>query len=206
MSSDTPPRPQKRKHRQQKYRREWEEANQWLDRVPEDDYKANCKACRRTFSVSHGGLSDVKQHAAGDLHSRNIRTQRSQAPVSQFFIAETSPEIDSITAAEVTQVYHTVKHNLSYNSADCGHKLNQKTLSDSKMVKKMTLGRTKQEALVKDVLAPKAVGDVLKILTSPPLPSPYRPMLPIKGTGRCFPLLSSTSLQSLVSPTKCWTS
>lgn len=96
MCSDTPPRPQKRKHRQQKYRREWEEANQWLDRVPEDDYKANCKACRRTFSVSHGGLSDVKQHAAGDLHSRNIRTQRSQAPVSQFFIAETSPEIDSV--------------------------------------------------------------------------------------------------------------
>ncbi|KAK1874558.1 Pre-mRNA-splicing factor CLF1 [Dissostichus eleginoides] len=188
MSSDTPPRPQKRKHRQQKYRREWEEANQWLDRVPEDDYKANCKACRRTFSVSHGGLSDVKQHAAGDLHSRNIRTQRSQAPVSQFFIAETSPEIDSITAAEVTQVYHTVKHNLSYNSADCGHKLNQKTLSDSKMVKKMTLGRTKQEALVKDVLAPKAVGDVLKILTSPPLPFSIQTDASNKGNRKMFPL------------------
>jgi len=30
----------------------------------------------------------------------------------------------------------------------------------------MTIGRTKAEAVVKDVLAPKAVGDVLKALTS----------------------------------------
>ena len=40
--------------RQQKYRREWEEANPWLD--TEVEFEANCKACQRTFSVLHGGL------------------------------------------------------------------------------------------------------------------------------------------------------
>jgi len=89
----------------------------------------------------------------------------------------------------VTQVYHTVKHNLSYNSADCAHKLNQKILHDSKIVKKMTLGRTKAEALVKDVLAPKAVGDVLKALTSDkPLPFSIQTDASNKGNRKMFPL------------------
>ena len=50
---ETPPRPHERK-RFQKYRREWEEAHPWLDSVIGDVYKANCKMCRRGFSVSHG--------------------------------------------------------------------------------------------------------------------------------------------------------
>jgi len=94
-TADTPPRPKKTK-RLQKYRREWEEANPWLDSVSGDVYKANCKVCRRVFSVAHGGLTDIRQHASGEQHSRNIRTQRTQAQVSQFFMTETSPEIDSV--------------------------------------------------------------------------------------------------------------
>lgn len=37
------------------------------------------------------------------------------------------------------QVYLTVKHDLNYSSADSGHKLNQRILQDSKIVKKITL-------------------------------------------------------------------
>ena len=40
-----------------------------------------------------------------------------------------------VTAAELTQVYHTLKHNLSYNSSDCAQKRMQKTLSDSNIAK-----------------------------------------------------------------------
>ncbi|MEQ2199607.1 hypothetical protein XENOCAPTIV_005136 [Xenoophorus captivus] len=87
----------------------------------------------------------------------------------------------------MTRVYHTVKHNLSYNSADCAHKLNQKILVDSKIVKKkkITVGRTKPEAVVKEVLGPKAV------------------MHQIKANGRCFRLLMSITVQNVESPTKC---
>ena len=86
----------------------------------------------------------------------------------------------------MSQVYHTVKHSLSYNSADCAHKLNQKILPDSKIIKKMTLGRTKAEAIVKDVLAPKAVSDVLKALTSPLLFS-IQTDASNKGNRKMFP-------------------
>lgn len=85
-------------------------------------------------------------------------------------------------------MYHTVKHNLGYNSADCAHKVNQKILPDSKIVKKMTLGRTKSEALVKDVLAPKGVSDVLKTLTSEkPLPFSIQTDASNQGNRKMFP-------------------
>ena len=75
-TTETPPSPHKRK-RLQKFRREWEEARPWLDSVSGDVYKANCKMCRRGFSVWHCRLSDIWQHAAtGEQHCRHIRTQK----------------------------------------------------------------------------------------------------------------------------------
>ena len=50
----------------------------------------------------------------------------------------------------------------------------------------MTLGRTKAEAIVKDVLAPKAVSDVLKALTSPLLFS-IQTDASNKGNRKMFP-------------------
>lgn len=86
-------------------------------------------------------------------------------------------------------MYHTVKHNLSYSRADCGHKLNQRILSDSKIVHKMTLGRTKAKAPVKDVLAPKAVAEVVDILTSgKPVPFSIQTDASNKGNRKMFPL------------------
>ena len=51
----------------------------------------------------------------------------------------------------------------------------------------MTLGRTKAEALVKDVLAPKAVAEVLKDLTSP-LPFSIQTDASNQGNRKMFPL------------------
>ena len=53
-------------------------------------------------------------------------------------------------------------------------------------MKKMTLGRTKAEALVKAVLAPKAVGDVLKALTLP-LPFSIQRDASNKGNRKMLP-------------------
>uniref|UniRef100_A0A096M281 Uncharacterized protein n=1 Tax=Poecilia formosa TaxID=48698 RepID=A0A096M281_POEFO len=140
------------------------------------------------FSVAHGGLTDIRQHGSGAQHCRNLTAQKTQASVSQFFIPQSSLEIDMVTAAELTQVYHIARHNLSYNSADCSHKLNQKCLADSK-TKKITFERTKAQAIVKDVLAQKAVGDVARALTlDKPFPFSVQTDASNKGNWKVFPL------------------
>lgn len=95
-----------------------------------------------------------------------------------------------MTAAEVAHVYHTVKHSVSYNSSDCALKLSHRTLNDSNIVKKMSCGRTKAEALVTDVLAPKAVEEVIKKLKMPqnPLPFSIQTDASNKGNRKMFPL------------------
>uniref|UniRef100_H3ASF3 Uncharacterized protein n=1 Tax=Latimeria chalumnae TaxID=7897 RepID=H3ASF3_LATCH len=151
----------KKKYRQmQRYREEWGKQFSWLCKT-EDPFKACCTVCNKDFSILHGGNYDVKQHAAGEMHIRNIKSKSSSQLINTFFVPKGSSEGDKVTAAELATVYHTVKHNLSYSSMDCGVKLMQKIFNDSGSIeKKLSCGRTKVESLVKNVLAPKAVSQV----------------------------------------------
>lgn len=65
-----------------------------------------------------------------------------------------NPDEDKVTASELALTLHAVKHNLSYNSMDCGVKLNKMIYADSKTVLNTKLGRTKMEALLLEVLGP----------------------------------------------------
>jgi hypothetical protein len=71
---------------------------------------------------------------------------------------------DKATAAECTKVYHTVQHEHSYRSADGDTKLCQTVFSDSDIVKKLSCGKSKAEAIVTGVLATASVDDSLGIL------------------------------------------
>ena len=77
-----------------KKRDEWEEGNPRLEKVIEDAFKVICKACSKISSISHGGVTDIKQHASGELHLRNIRSQGS---VAQFFIPNRSLKLDFVS-------------------------------------------------------------------------------------------------------------
>ncbi|KAK6493456.1 hypothetical protein HHUSO_G3049 [Huso huso] len=133
-----------------------------VNKVHDNIFKARCTVCRKEFSISHGRVCDLRQHEAGGGHAHNCRTRRTNQAIQLFFVPERSPEADKITAPELANVYHTVKHNMSYNSTDCALKLAQKMFSDSYICKRLACGRTKSESLVKDVLAPKAVADFIQ--------------------------------------------
>ena len=79
-----------------KYRKEWEKDFKWIDSVREDEFKANCTVCRRQFSVSHGGLTDVKQHASGEAHKKNETQRRSQGALTQFLVRQATPEANMV--------------------------------------------------------------------------------------------------------------
>jgi hypothetical protein len=84
--------------------------------------------------------------------------------MTDFVMTKLGPSTDKATAAKFTKVYHTVQHELSYRSAECNTKLCQTVFSDSDIVKKLSCGRTKAEAIVTGVLATASVDDSLEIL------------------------------------------
>lgn len=83
--------------------------------------------------------------------------------------SSTNSSDNKITAAELTLTYHTVKHNLSYNSMDCNVKLNKTIYADSKTALNIQLARTKMEALACEVLGPYALQKVLEEIKNPDL-------------------------------------
>ncbi|XP_060112616.1 dCTP pyrophosphatase 1 [Heteronotia binoei] len=84
--------PAKKGRRMQKYRQEWEKGFPWLHKVQDNALKARCSACNRDFSISHGGVCDVRQHAAGGGHMRSIRMQNQKRAV--FLETDGSTEAD----------------------------------------------------------------------------------------------------------------
>lgn len=64
-------------------------------------------------------------------------------------------------AAELAITYHSVKHNLSYNSMDCTIKFNKNIYANSSAATGIHLGRTKMEELITEVLGPYAMQNVL---------------------------------------------
>lgn len=93
-SSSTPPR--KKQRRMQKYRVEWEKANDWVEKVRENSYKAHCTVCRRVFSIAHGGVADLKQHALSDGHKKNTRDTTRRRTLDQFVVHQATPEADMV--------------------------------------------------------------------------------------------------------------
>ena len=165
LTSDRTP-PKKKIKRLCRYKQSWEKDFEWYRKVPGNEFKACCTLCRREFSIGHGGLHDVSTHNKSELHLRAVDAARSSS-VRSFFVRTSPAGVDrQAVAAEVTRIYHAVKHHVSYNAADCGAKLDSLTFPDSAIARKTACGRTKAESIVTSVLAPKSVESITRDLTS----------------------------------------
>lgn len=107
-------------------------------------------------------IQQVKQHSESGGHKLKEKVNVNNTLLDAFCKTKPTPEDNKITAQEVSLVYHNVKHNLSYRSLDCNVKLLKHMLPDA--TKKITLGRTKAEALVLNVLGATAVDNVVQQL------------------------------------------
>lgn len=160
LKLNTPPK--KKMKRISIYKTAWETSRPWLKRNNNGD--AYCKVCNISFTVAYKGYSAVTQHEISDNHKKKIRSNCLSMSVTKFFVQKNSSEERLVTSFEVANVYHCCKHNLSYNSLDCGLKLISKGISDSKIAPKISCGRTKSEAILINVLAPKMLEDVIGVL------------------------------------------
>lgn len=147
------------------YREEWENDYKCIKKDPNNSFRAFCQICNKGFSVSHGGLNDVKRHVAGPDHQRGEKTIKKNQTLQYFMKRDQmTSEEEKVIAAELVKVYHTVRHSLSYMSTDCDAKLSSTIFPDSKIATKITLGRTKASSIIYNVLAPASLENVIKEL------------------------------------------
>lgn len=113
----------------------------------------------------------MKKHVNSEKHKKNIRTVSTSQPVDTFMVTKSSPTALKVWAAEGTLAFHTVKHHSSYNEMDCTAPLLRTLFVDSEIAKQLSCARTKTEAIINGVLAPRAIYDVKKALEKIPFMS-----------------------------------
>ncbi|TBU03230.1 hypothetical protein CWI39_1004p0010 [Hamiltosporidium magnivora] len=175
----------KRAKRLTKYSTTWETSHPWSKEVKNNTFKAFCTICNKELSYAHGEISDKKHHAYSASHIYIIKT-RSSSALSKFINKPNDTVLEfkiSVSLEEITCVYHTVKHGLSSNSMDCGHKLLPTVCSDSKIAQKFSCGRTKATAIVSE-LAKESINEVLKSLKEKIHPFPLPMILAIRKTEK----------------------
>lgn len=154
-----------------------------------DPNKARCILCQTVFSVKYDGVKAVKTHQESKKHEESVKSKHKSSTIKQFFPTKNCKDEDKIAAIEISKCFHIVKHHHSYLSSDCGVKLESKHFSDSTIANKIHLGRTKMEAIVKNVLCPFAVEKAVTQLKYPTsIPFSVSTDASNKGNRKFFPL------------------
>jgi hypothetical protein len=150
---------------------------------------ARCTVCSAVFSVTFDGKKAVNVHATAKKHMSMLAAKRSSVTLGRFFDKISSGAEEKVAAAVITKTFHCVKHNHSYLSTDCGNKLDSEVYGDSNIAKKVKLGRTKMEAIVKNVLCTFSINCVVDKLNNPsPCPFSVSTDASNKGNRKFFPL------------------
>lgn len=156
--------PPKKCKRITKFNDDWLKTKSWVRKV--SDIKGFCTLCRTEILVSNKGVRALTDHESTASHQKNVTSVGCSTAITHFFNKKDTLEEDATTAAEVAHIYHCIKHNQSYNALDCCFKLTKVTHYDSKLGEKIHCGRTKAEAIVAQVLAPKELEKVLHVIHS----------------------------------------
>jgi hypothetical protein len=136
------------------YNVDWESRFSWLNKCKEDDTKGYCKLCKITFTVAYDGLKSLTHHAASKKHKYSESATDMSQRISSFFTSKGSTQSEKVSIAELTEVYHNIKHHISYVAQDCSIKVLKQIITDSDIIKQMTGGRTKCTAITNQVLYP----------------------------------------------------
>lgn len=64
-----------------------------------DEYAAKCSACGISFSISNGGISDIKRHMISARHMRNIVSSQHKS-VTRFLSHKSNESHQSSTTAK----------------------------------------------------------------------------------------------------------
>nr|XP_033339071.1 uncharacterized protein LOC117227703 isoform X2 [Megalopta genalis] len=162
-SIDLTPLRTKRMYRQ-KFRDEWLQKAEfvlWLEKC-EDVYKARCKLCDKTLRV---GLTHLKKHRAGGAHQINEEALRIFATEEMGKAASPSDNNTvRVKKAELRFCMDIVEHNRSFNFYNHFVGMLKGAISDSLILKSLSLKRCKANALVQNVINKEVASINIEIL------------------------------------------
>jgi hypothetical protein len=150
--------PERKKKRLTKFQDNWlenEEYKQWLTK--KDDFTGYCTYCLKEFTVKYEGIKAVNIHKNSGSHKTKTNSIKMSQTLQSFISKKSVKDIEEVAISEVCLTYHSVTHHISYNSMDCNNKLNKILFHDSKICKEISCGRTKMEAIAKNVLSPLSI-------------------------------------------------
>ncbi|GFX83881.1 uncharacterized protein TNCV_4884991 [Trichonephila clavipes] len=104
--------------------------------------------------AAYDGLKAVTHHAEAKKHKEWESAAAMSHRMKSFFTPKGRAQSEKVGIAELTEVYHSIKHHISYVAQDCSLKVLKQVINDSDIVKQMTGGCTKCTALVNQVLFP----------------------------------------------------
>lgn len=137
-------------------------------KTTDNENEAYCPTCNLTLNISFKGKTALDQHIESENHTKNIGAENISNKLEKYFVKKDSPIERKISAAELTLSYHNVMHHFSFRSSDCTTKLNSVIFNDSQIATRVTLARTKMEAIIKGILGPFTYIEAIKDIQNVP--------------------------------------
>lgn len=148
--------------RQTKYNPQWERDHFWIQKTKDDKFSAYCKICKKTFSVSGGGIALVKQHERTKVHESRIQESCNQRTFQKgsgdvLELDKTSIQFSDeeiLTRAEIMQALKCVDANWSFQSANDEARRFAIMFPKSLVAKNFKLNETKMKYTIQFGIAP----------------------------------------------------
>ncbi|CAF5130096.1 unnamed protein product, partial [Rotaria magnacalcarata] len=138
-----------------KLKKEWIKISKYalfLQECRSDSSLAYCCVCKSNLSIANGGKYLIDRHLEQGNHKRLAAIEAENKSRSMFDFIHPPSQLTSMVAAELTLVYHRVRHGHSYNSQSCTVDVSKKLFHDSTIAKNISCGRTKARELAVNVL------------------------------------------------------
>lgn len=129
----------------------------WLRPINDDPTKCTCIACNVIFVA---GKSEIKKHANGKRHEKNVvGIVRTPSVANTFHISKITTGTKS---AELTLSAFFANSNVALRLTDSLLPILKRIFPDSKICQEMTLSRRKCTSIITNVLSPVAIDKVIK--------------------------------------------
>ena len=132
---------------------------------------AYCKLCYCHFSVSHGGINDIKRHVDCQKHKLKSNESDNSAKIAMFFREPQNQgltHISRVISAEIMLSQFIALHNLSFQTSDHLSDLLASMFPDSKIASSLSCKHTKCKSIICDALDPHLKKPIVELSQSSP--------------------------------------